>query len=79
MTHARIVIVPTADDAADGAALHIAAALNAAVEARGVAHWATTGGSTAPALYRHLTDPEHPAVPWFFIVAQGRRQGSGSS
>ena len=64
MTRARIVIVPTADDAADGAALHVAAALRAAVEARGVAHWATTGGSIAPALYRHLTDPDHPAVPW---------------
>ena len=64
MTQARIVIVPTADDAADGAALHVAAALRSAIETRGVAHWATTGGSTAPALYRHLRDADHPAVPW---------------
>ena len=64
MSRARVVIVPTADDAADGAALHVAAALRAAVDARGVAHWATTGGSTAPLLYRHLTDPDHPAIPW---------------
>jgi 6-phosphogluconolactonase len=67
MTRARIVIVPTADDAADGAALHVAAALAAAVEARGVAHWATAGGSIAPSLYRHLTDRDHPAVPWELV------------
>lgn len=64
MTRARVVVVPTADDAADGAALHVAAALRAAVEARGVAHWATTGGSIAPVLYRHLRDPDHAPVPW---------------
>ena len=64
MTRARIVVVPTPDDAADGAALHVAAALRAAVEARGVAHWATTGGSNAPALYGHLRDPDHPPIPW---------------
>jgi 6-phosphogluconolactonase len=64
VSRARIVVVPTPDDAADGAALHVAAALRGAVEARGVAHWATTGGSTAPALYRHLADPDHPAIPW---------------
>ena len=64
MSHARIVIVPTADDAADGAALHIGAALRTAVEARGVAHWATTGGTTAPAVYTRLRDPDHPAIPW---------------
>jgi 6-phosphogluconolactonase len=64
MTRARIVIVQTADDAADGAALHIGAALRSAAEARGVAHWATTGGSTAPAIYRHLRDPDHQAIPW---------------
>ena len=67
MSRARIVIVPTADDAADGAALHVAATLRAAAEARGVAHWATTGGSTAPALYRHLLDPDHPTVPWSLV------------
>jgi 6-phosphogluconolactonase len=64
VSRARVVVVPTPDDAADAAALHVATTLRAAVEARGVAQWATTGGSTAPPLYRHLTDPDHPPVPW---------------
>ena len=50
-----------------------AAALPAAVEARGVAHWATTGGSTAPAMYRHLGDPDHSGDP------VGRRSTSGGA
>ena len=75
MTRARIVIVPTADDAADGAALHIAAALRAAVEARGVAHWATTGGSTAPGA---LPPPRRPG-PSGRPLGAGRTRGGATT
>jgi 6-phosphogluconolactonase len=61
----RVVIVPDADVAARSAAEHIAATLTDAVAARGRADWATTGGSAAPAIYRHLTEvPLRDAVPW---------------
>jgi 6-phosphogluconolactonase len=47
------------------AAAFIADALRGAVEARGGAHWATTGGSSAPAIYRALAAPPLVAsVPW---------------
>ena len=40
-------------------------ALVSAIRERGVAHWATTGGSTAVGLYRALVDtPLHDAVDW---------------
>lgn len=56
------------DDAAAtsrAAAEAIAAALTAAVEERGRADWATTGGSTPLGIYRELADaPLRDAVPW---------------
>jgi 6-phosphogluconolactonase len=65
VSRARIVVLADAAAASDGAAVHIAAALRAAVRDRGVAHWATTGGSTAPAIYRALLDEERRVgIPW---------------
>jgi 6-phosphogluconolactonase len=43
----------------------IARTLVEAVADRGVAHWATTGGSTPAAIYRHLAlPPLRDSVPW---------------
>ncbi len=64
-TGERVVVAADADDAARLAAERIAATLAAAVAARGRADWATTGGSAAPAIYRHLSAaPLRDAVPW---------------
>ena len=61
----RLIVVPDADAASRLAAEHIAGSLTAAVAARGRADWATTGGSTAPAIYRDLCDPPlRDTVPW---------------
>ena len=50
---------------AKAAAEAIATALEEAVDRRGRADWATTGGSTPVAIYRHLaSDPLRHAVPW---------------
>ena len=54
---AELRIVGSAGDAAVGAADAIVESLVSAVSERGVAHWATTGGSTAPAMYAALADP----------------------
>ncbi len=60
-----VVITADADEAARLAAEHIAETLRASVAARGRADWATTGGSTAPAIYRNLSDPPlRDVVPW---------------
>lgn len=60
-----ILVLPGPTDVAHAAARRIADALIAAVEARGVAHWATTGGSTPGPIYRHLADtPYRESVPW---------------
>ncbi len=61
----RVEIVADPARAAERGAAHIAAALAAAVAERGVAHWATTGGSAAPDIYRALAaDPYRDLVPW---------------
>jgi 6-phosphogluconolactonase len=61
----RLLVLPTAADVEAAAAEEVARALAEAVADRGVAHWATTGGSMAPGLYRHLaTAPLRDAVPW---------------
>ena len=61
----RVVVATDADAATRLAAEHIAGSLAAAVAARGRADWATTGGSVAPMIYRHLCDaPLRDAVPW---------------
>lgn len=59
-----LVVLPAA--AVPGAAAaFIADTLRGAVEARGIAHWATTGGSSAPAIYRALAALSgEEAVPW---------------
>lgn len=50
---------------ASAAAERIAASLSRAVDERGRADWVTTGGSTAPAIYRRLADaPLRETVPW---------------
>jgi 6-phosphogluconolactonase len=65
----RIQVVADPAEAGLAAARHIGRALTAAVAARGRADWATTGGSTAPAIYRALTDdPElRDGVPWHAV------------
>ena len=60
-----LTIAADAEDAADQAAAIIADAMVTASAARGSAHWATTGGSTAPALYRRLAATPHlDRIPW---------------
>ena len=61
----EIVVAADAHGAAAGAAERIATILREAVEACGIAHFATTGGSAAPELYRQLADtPVRDDVPW---------------
>jgi 6-phosphogluconolactonase len=61
----ELVVVQDAEAASGVAAERIAEALKAAVAARGVAHWSTTGGSTPGAIYRQLAGPAfREAVPW---------------
>ena len=58
-------VLPTGDDVAEAAAQEIARSLADAVRDRGVAHWATTGGSVAPPVYRLLrVSPLREAVDW---------------
>ncbi len=60
-----VTVVESADDLAAEAALRIARVLTAAVERAGVAHWATTGGSSAVGIYEALARPPlRDAVPW---------------
>jgi 6-phosphogluconolactonase len=62
---AELRIVGSAGGAAIGAAEALGETRVAAVAARGVAHWATTGGSTAPSLYAALSEPaRRAAIPW---------------
>jgi 6-phosphogluconolactonase len=62
----EIVVVRTPEDGAVRAAEAIATSLSEAVEERqGRADWATTGGSTAPAIYRALLAPGvRDRMPW---------------
>ena len=58
-------VLATADDVAEAAATEIARTLADAIASRGVAHWATTGGSSAPGIYRHLgRSPLRDSVDW---------------
>lgn len=54
MSRPALRVVPTADDVAAAAAEAIAARLAEAIRDRGLAHWCTTGGSSAPGIYRAL-------------------------
>ena len=61
----EIRIFDDAEAAAKAAAEAMAAALGDAIDRRGRADWATTGGSAPLAVYRHLaTDPLRHSVPW---------------
>jgi len=61
----EVVVLADAGAASSAAAGRIVAALAGAVAARGVAHWATTGGSAPAPIYRALVaDPLREAVPW---------------
>lgn len=65
MTEPEVVIVPDADAASARAAEHIAASLRGAVERRGRADWATTGGSTPIGIYQQLAAPPlRDDIPW---------------
>jgi 6-phosphogluconolactonase len=65
VTGERLEILPDPEACATAAADLIARILVEAAAARGVAHWATTGGSTPAAIYRHLAlPPLRDAVPW---------------
>jgi 6-phosphogluconolactonase len=64
----EIVVLPDREAASDAAARRIATALTEAVAARGVAHWATTGGSTPGPIYRDLArEPLLDTVPWTHV------------
>lgn len=66
----RLHVLPTPDEVADAAAAEIAEVLAGAIAARGVAHWATTGGSSAPGLYRRLgRAPLRDRVDWSRVHA----------
>jgi 6-phosphogluconolactonase len=65
MSEPEVIVVADADAASALAGDRIAGSLRAAVEARGRADWATTGGSTAVGIYRHLASPAHVNdAPW---------------
>ena len=64
-TEPEIVVRPDADATSAAAAERIAAVLASAAADRGIAHWATTGGSTPAGIYRALTVPPLvDDVPW---------------
>ncbi len=52
-----IRVLPSPGAVCHAAATAIAASLARAIEERGVAHWATTGGSVAPGIYEALREP----------------------
>jgi 6-phosphogluconolactonase len=54
MTQPGLSVVPRGTDVSEAAAELIVGTLAAAVRERGVAHWCTTGGSSAPGIYRAL-------------------------
>ena len=61
----RIEILDDPDACSDAAAHAIARALVTAVDRRGRADWATTGGSTPTGIYQVLATPPHrDEVPW---------------
>ena len=65
MSGEAILVRPDPEACALTAAELIARTLRDAAAANGVAHWATTGGSTPAAIYRHLAvAPLRDAIPW---------------
>jgi len=66
----RLIVVPHAAGVAEAAADRVVAILGGAIEMRGVAHLALTGGSTAGALYRALLEPARlDAMGWGLVEA----------
>jgi 6-phosphogluconolactonase len=53
----QLRVLPDAEAAVLAAATAIADGIRSAIEARGVAHWVTTGGSAAAPMYRALGSP----------------------
>lgn len=65
MSEPEIIVVANAEAASALAGDRITATLRGAVETRGRADWATTGGSTPVGIYRHLASPAHAnEAPW---------------
>jgi 6-phosphogluconolactonase len=65
---ARLIVVPHARAVAEAAADRVVAILGGAVESRGAAHLALTGGSTAGALYDALREPaRRAALDWRLV------------
>ncbi len=65
MTQPALSIVPSPEDVSAAAAAFIVGRLAEAVRERGVAHWCTTGGSSAPGIYRALrTAPLRDRLDW---------------
>ena len=61
----EILVLPDVESASVVSAVRIAEALIEAIDARGVAHWVTTGGSTPAPIYRELArEPLRDAVRW---------------
>ena len=61
----ELIVVPDGAAASALAAERIANGLRSAVEARGRADWATTGGSNPIGIYRAIMDgPLRDAIPW---------------
>jgi 6-phosphogluconolactonase len=70
LAHRPELRVVPADALAAEAGREVAGALAAAISERGVAHWATTGGSAAPGMYRALRAPAlRDAVAWTCVHA----------
>jgi 6-phosphogluconolactonase len=65
VTGEQVEVLPDPEACAGAAAQLIAGVLVEAATERGIAHWATTGGSTPGAIYRHLAGPPlRDSVPW---------------
>lgn len=65
MLHLPTLRIVPPDAVSSTAAKHIADVLAGAVATRNVAHWATTGGSAAPGIYRALVgSPLRDRVAW---------------
>jgi 6-phosphogluconolactonase len=64
----EVIVEPDPEAAAETAAGRVAIALQRAIEARGRADWATTGGSTPGAIYRYLAvEPLRSALNWELV------------
>jgi 6-phosphogluconolactonase len=65
MSEPEVIVVADAETASTVAGDRVAATLRGAVETRGRADWATTGGSTPVGIYRHLASAAHVNdTPW---------------